>query len=186
MKTRQHNQYQQNASAPHRLVGECLAKSSAYGSAKRYQEVSYYKILEWELGKAAAKQFFNADKWPLPLAITRTEVKRWKADWVIKGLGIVIEVQGKQHKEPVAFGGNPMKAIQRYERQKSIDRDKQFLCKALGLTLVVMDADELMKQSIFERLEWVEDTIWNAVTNNGKKGNSSGRSETHTDGKRNK
>ncbi|MCK4500573.1 hypothetical protein KAU11_08745 [Candidatus Babeliales bacterium] len=175
MKGRRHNEYTKTASMPHKLVGDALAKSSVFSGHKRFQEVSYSQIIQWAVGKEGVENVVDL------LDVTRGEAGRWKADWVIKNLGIVIEVQGKQHKVPVAFGGNPMKAVQRFERQRSIDRDKEAICVHIDWTFVTIDSDELMNQSLFERTEWVEDVVCDRMAEERKKVNQRGGSKENVD-----
>jgi hypothetical protein len=137
------------------MLGECLATSSIYRGFKRYKEVSYYEILR--IATRDQQDKFITDY--LAPSIATKELKRWKADWVIQSVAIVIEVQGKQHKSPVAFDGNPIKATQRFLRQQQIDRDKKYVCSLIGWKFVLIDAEQMMKIPMFDRTAFVEDVI---------------------------
>jgi hypothetical protein len=155
-KMRGKTEYRSNASLPHREVGKAIQASPYFKRHKITQEVSYRKIVESATGqKIRDVDVINEEQ--------KQDCKRWHCDWLIKmgGQGIVIEVQGRQHKQAVAFGGEPnYKAELALKRRKTIDRNKKEIVEAIGWTFVAIDEVDLMLGNTIEtRQDFVEERI---------------------------
>lgn len=124
--------YRRSASALHKIVGNCL-RDGAFSNFKVYQEYPVNKV--------------NPD----------FSSGREKFDWVILDLGIVIECHGKQHYEPVTFGGiTKEEAKKRLQLQKEKDELKKQAALDAGFNYVVIpytDESEVTEAYILKLVE---------------------------------
>ena len=139
-KTRTVHRTTKNASKMHRHIGSLL-QDPLFNKFTIRQEYPVYKI--------------NPD----------FKSKREKFDWVMLGLYVVIEVHGKQHYEPVRFGGIDInKAKQNLRKQNERDRSKTNAALEVGWTYLVIkydedniDADNLMDKILLAQHKGLED-----------------------------
>jgi len=111
--------YRKNASKLHKAVGDMLAASPLLCNYRIYQEYPVNKI----------SPYFDSG--------------REKFDWVILDLMVVIECHGKQHYEPVRFGGiTEEEATDKYREQVIRDLKKKHAAEKAGFTYVVYRYDE--------------------------------------------
>jgi len=132
MKTsRFRHSYRENASALHRRVGDALRNSEIFKNWQIYQEYPVCRVAnDYPFGS----QHF---------------------DWVIPGLKIVIECHGKQHYEPVAFGGDHEVADQAFRDGQIRDRQKKASALAAGFTYVEIpytDENLIDEQYIYDMI----------------------------------
>ena len=112
-------EYAVSASKQHRLVGDILRKSEFFKNYSIYQEYPVNKINE---------KFSSG---------------REKFDWVVYELKLIIEVHGKQHYEPVRFGGcTPEQAIYNLADTKSRDSQKLDAAISMGWTYIEIRYDD--------------------------------------------
>jgi hypothetical protein len=129
--------YRKNASVLHRAVGDCLRDSEIFQSYKIYQEYPVNKINpEFQSG-------------------------REKFDWVILDIGVVIECHGKQHYEPVTFGGIDVEeATKRFNEQQYRDEAKKTAALEAGFTYIAIpytDQKKVDDEYILKMVESVRD-----------------------------
>lgn len=119
-KTKTPIQLNKNASKLHRYIGELLTSE---GSLFRYYEIRQ----EYNVSKINPDYSSNREKF----------------DWVILGLNVVIEIHGKQHYEPVCFGGiTKNKAKRNFLRRLQLDQQKQKAAKEAMWAYVVVKHNE--------------------------------------------
>ena len=85
--------------------------------------------------------------------ITETkEFRALRADIFIKDLDLVIEVNGEQHYQPVAFGGSPEEAKAAFKRQLVNDYNKRYLAEKYDFYLIELPYDTHTPSGI----EWLD------------------------------
>jgi hypothetical protein len=75
--------------------------------------------------------------------------ERLRIDIFIKNLALAIEVQGLQHS---TFNGHFYDSAEAFKAAKQRDRRKADLCHEQGITLVVLEYDEVMRADSAESL----------------------------------
>lgn len=85
-----------------------------------YFEYSYYDILMGAIKRNKTQQKVYTTYY-LNLG------KRYKADWIVLDLQLVFEYQGRQHYQPVAFGGDHDEANKRFLEQRVTDKNKRLI-----------------------------------------------------------
>ncbi len=118
--------YRKTASKRHREVGELLRNSPVFNGYEIYQE---YPVNKVNPNYHTGREHF---------------------DWVVRGLDLVIEVHGRQHEEPVCFGGKSMEeAIEEFNAQRRRDRTKADAAVAAGFTYIAIpDSVEITEEYI--------------------------------------
>lgn len=127
--------YRANASKLHRSMGDLLrGNNSPFRNMRTYQE------------------------YPVNLINPYFDSGREKIDWVILDLNIAIELHGKQHYEPVRFGGISSEEAERnFKEQKRRDIAKAQAVQDMGWRLVVFKYDEaLTLQRLLQKIEQAE------------------------------
>lgn len=120
MKSRKYQSaYRNNSSKLHKKVGEILKTSDLFRHYKVYQEYPVTDI----------NPSFNNS--------------RCKFDWVILDIKVVIEVHGAQHYVVSSFGADPEEAVNRFQRQKIRDAQKQLAAEEAGWGYVEVSYKEI-------------------------------------------
>lgn len=112
----------------HEQIGEYIRK--CFKNYKIREEMSYKDIMKYAYKRSNTDSIFQ-DKF---LTESSAQIR---ADWIILDLGLVIEVNGEQHYEPVRFGGISIdEAEEAYNTQLFLDQKKRKCIKEIGWKLV--------------------------------------------------
>lgn len=115
------HQYSKNASKLHKSVGEAIRSHPLLKHYTSYQE--------YPVSRVNLDYHSNAHKF----------------DWVIVDLKVVIEAHGKQHYEPVCFGGiSKEEAAKRYHEQVERDLEKKRAAEDAGWTYIAVKYDDTL------------------------------------------
>ncbi len=107
--------YKDNASKGHKLIGEILRTSPYFKNYISYQE------------------------WPVSKINSSWKSNREHFDWVVPQLKLVIEYHGRQHAQPVCFGGvSQEQAEENFVNQQLRDQAKAQSANEAGWVLVVV------------------------------------------------
>jgi hypothetical protein len=104
-------EYRDSASKFHCIVGDCLRSSTIFGNYQIFQE---YPV---NLVNPAADPALHFD-------------------WVIPDIFLIYECHGRQHYEPVIFGGDIVNALFNFQSGQRRDKLKKSLALEAGYTLV--------------------------------------------------
>lgn len=130
---RDKNDFAQNASKRHKMVGEVLAQGY-FKNYRTFQEVPIADI--------------NANY----------QNRQVKADWYIPDLHVVIEVHGEQHYKPIDFGGEGLhKAKLRFVRGQHLDVEKVMALAEVGISVVEIAPDDPINEDVLIQL--ISDTL---------------------------
>ena len=111
--------YRTNVSKLHKAVGDMLRASPLLANYRIYQE------------------------YPVNMISPYFDSGREKFDWIVMDLMVVIECHGKQHYEPVRFGGIAQEEAEvNFKNQVIRDLSKKQAVKQAGWTYVVFKYDE--------------------------------------------
>ena len=127
--TKYQYEYRQSASKLHVAVGEILRTSNVFRGYQSYQE---YPVTD--VNPACRDNSLHFD-------------------WVLPGLYLVIECHGKQHYEPVAFGGDVERSLFDFQDGKRRDAYKKTLAIEAGYTVVEVpywDQDKLSEDYLWD------------------------------------
>lgn len=129
--SRRKQEYRQNASEGHQVIGNLLHSSKYFANYKIYQE------------------------YPVHTLNSAFKSGREKFDWVILDLHIVIEFHGQQHREAVRFGGiSQEEAEDNLKNQKIRDLAKRAAAEAVGFSYVVFWYDEeITEDFLLDKIE---------------------------------
>lgn len=121
--------YRKNSSSLHKKVGEILRTSPTFKHHKIYQEYSVNKI-------------------------NPSANNKWRFDWVIVDLKVVIECHGIQHTTPTAFNKEDVvETVSKFLDGQSRDKEKERLAREAGYSYIVIDYTEEKNINITTILE---------------------------------
>lgn len=86
--------------------------------------------------------------------INSKEIKKYKVDFYLPNQNIIIEYNGKQHYNPVRFGGYSIeKSNKDFENQQKRDEYIRLFCKENNIKLIEIDGREYFKDKLNKYIE---------------------------------
>jgi len=151
MKARRFKETPRNsASAPHKKFYSLI--TSMFSNNLIYQEYPYYYILE----KGYKEQNVESTK---QNSVMLSLGKRLFADFFDNTLGIIYEIQGEQHYNPILWSkkiGEGEKALSKFQSQKRTDQLKRDIVIEAGFILIEIpfsDFDVMNEEYVWKKLK---------------------------------